>query len=41
MYFTEISVRDIANLYEMMGVKINALSVYRWVNKYSDMVKNI
>lgn len=39
MYFTGMSVRDIANHYEMMGIKINASSVYRWISKYSNMVE--
>ena len=39
MYFTGMSVRDIANHYEMMGIKINASSVYRWIAKYSKMVE--
>ena len=39
MYFTGMSVRDIANHYEMIGIKINASSVYRWIAKYSKMVK--
>ena len=39
MYFTGMSVRDIANHYEMMGIKINASSVYRWIAKYSRMVE--
>ena len=39
MYFSGMSVRDIANHYEMMGIKINASSVYRWIAKYSKMVE--
>ena len=39
MYFTGMNVRDIANHYEMMGIKINASSVYRWISKYSNMVE--
>ncbi len=39
MYFTGMSVRDIANHYEMMGIKINASSIYRWIAKYSKMVE--
>ena len=34
-----MSVKDIANHYEMMDIKINASSVYRWIAKYSNMVE--
>ena len=40
MYFIGMSVRDIANHYEMMGININASSVYRWIAKYFKMVEN-
>ena len=39
MYFSGMSVRYIANHYEMRGMKINASSVYRWITKYSKMVE--
>ena len=34
-----MSVRDIANHYEMMGININVSSVYRWIVKYSKTVE--
>ena len=39
MYFTGMSVRDIANHYEMMGIKISHMAVYNWISKYSKMVE--
>ena len=39
MYFTGMSVRDIANHYEMMGIKISYRAVYNWITKYSKMVE--
>ena len=41
MYFAGMFVRDILNRYEMIDIKINASSVYRWIVKYSKMIKNI
>ena len=41
MYFTGMSVRDIAVHYEMMRININASSVYRWITKYFKMVETI
>ena len=38
MYYTGMSVRDIANHYEMMGIKISHMAVYKWISKYSKMV---
>ena len=37
MYFTGMSVRDIANHYEMMGVDMCHKTIYNWVDKYSKM----
>ena len=39
MYFTGMPVRDIANHYEMMGIKISYRAVYNCVAKYSNMVE--
>ena len=41
MYFTGMSVHDIVNHYEMMGIKISNMVVYNWIFKYSEMVENI
>ena len=41
IYFTSMSVRDSANHYEMMGIKISYRTVYNWVSKYSEMAENI
>ena len=35
MYYTGMSVRDIANYYEMKGIDVNLGTVYRWIAKYS------
>ena len=37
MYYTGMSVRDIANHYEMKGIDVNLSTVYRWVSQYSEM----
>ena len=37
MYFTGMSVRDIANHYSMMGIDISHMTVYRWIDKYSKL----
>ena len=37
MYFTGMSVRDIANHYEMMGIDMDQSTVYRWIEAYSKM----
>lgn len=39
MYFSGMSVRDIANHYEMMGIKISYVAVYKWMVKYSKMTE--
>ena len=37
MYYTGMSVRDIANHYEMKGIKVNHMTIYNWVSQYSAM----
>ena len=45
MYYSGMSVRDISGMsvrdisghYEMMGVKVNHSTIYRWVSDYSKM----
>ena len=32
MYFTGMSVRDIANHYEMRGIEVSHMTIYRWVS---------
>ena len=34
-----MSVRDIANHYKIMGIKISHMVVYNWISKYSKMVE--
>ena len=38
MYFTGMSVRDIADHYELQGVKIAYRTIYNWIARYSKMV---
>ena len=38
MYFTGMSIRDISNHYETMGIKVNHMTIYRWIIDYSNMV---
>ena len=38
MYYSGMSTRDIANHYEMMGIDVSDVAVYKWVCKYSTMV---
>ena len=38
MYYSGMSVRDIENHYEMMGIEVNHSSIYDWICKYSTMV---
>ena len=40
MYYQGMSVRDIADNFEMIGIDINYSSVYDWVAKYSRMVSD-
>ena len=37
MYFTGMSVRDIADHYEMLGVDVSFKTIYNWVSDYSRM----
>ena len=37
MYYSGMSVRDIANHYEMMGIDVSFKTVYNWVSDYSKM----
>ena len=37
MYYTGMSVRDIANHYEMMGIDVCHKTVYNWIDQYSKM----
>ena len=37
MYFTGMSVRDIADHYEMMGIDVSFKTIYNWVSDYSKM----
>ena len=34
-----MSVRDIANHYKIMGIKIFHMAAYNWISKYSKMVE--
>lgn len=38
MYYSGMSTRDISNHYEMMGIDVSDVAVYKWVCKYSTMV---
>ena len=38
MYYSGMSVRDIENHYEMLGVTVDHSSIYDWICKYSTMV---
>lgn len=38
MYFTGMSVRDIANHYEMMNIKVSHMTIYRWIADYSKSI---
>ena len=35
MYYSGMSVRDIANHYEMMGTRVSHMTIYNWVSEYS------
>ena len=37
MYYSGMSTRDISNHYEMMGIKVSDVAVYKWICKYSKM----
>ncbi|MCV0372987.1 MAG: DDE-type integrase/transposase/recombinase [Nitrosarchaeum sp.] len=38
MYYSGMSVRDIENHYEMLGITVDHSSIYDWICKYSTMV---
>lgn len=38
MYYSGMSVRDIENHYEMLGIEVDHSSIYDWICKYSTMV---
>ena len=38
MYYSGMSTRDISNHYEMMGIEVSDVAVYKWICKYSTMV---
>jgi len=37
MYYSGMSTRDISNHYEMMGIQVSDVAVYKWICKYSTM----
>ena len=39
MYFNGTSVRDIANHYEMIQIKVSHMTIYRWVYEYSKTIE--
>jgi transposase-like protein len=38
MYYSGMSTRDISNHYEMLGINVSDVAVYKWICKYSTMV---
>ncbi|KAF6246382.1 transposase [Nitrosopumilus sp. b3] len=38
MYYSGMSTRDISNHYEMMGIEVSDVAIYKWICKYSTMV---
>ena len=38
MYYTGMSVRDISNHYEMLGIEMSHMTIYRWIADYSRLV---
>ena len=40
MYYSGMSVRDIADCFEQEEIEINYSNVYRWIDKYSKMTSN-
>ena len=38
MHYSGMSTRDISNHYEMMGIEVSDVTVYKWICKYSTMV---
>ncbi len=37
MYYSRMSVRDISNHYEMLGIEVSFKTIYNWIEKYSKM----
>ena len=37
MYYSGMSVRDISNHYEMMGIEMSHMTIYNWVSEYSKL----
>ena len=37
MYYSGMSVRDIADCFEQEGIEVNSSNVYRWIEKYSKL----
>ena len=37
MYFTGMSVRDIADCFEQEDIKVSHMTIYRWIDKYAKM----
>ena len=40
MYFSGMSVRDIADCFEQEDIKVSHMTIYRWIEKYSKMTSN-
>ena len=38
MYYQGMSVRDIATNFKMVGIKVNHMTIYNWISKYSKSV---
>ena len=41
MYFTGMSVRGIADHYELLGIDVSHMAIYKWIIKYSKPYLNI
>ena len=37
IYYSGMSVRDIENHYEMLGIKVDYSTIYTWIAKYSKL----
>src|SRR3990167_9769636 len=37
MYYSGMSTRDISNHYEMLGIEVSDVAIYKWICKYSTM----
>jgi len=40
MYYSGMSVRDVADCFEQEDVKVSHMTIYRWIEKYSKMTSN-